>query len=143
MTKGITDILNISPVTVELEEVSENYPMVIEKNKELNQDEKDFEDDFEIVRANLKNLIDKGDEALESILNLADASMQPRAYEIAAMTLKTLVESNMNALDIHEKRRKMKEKTGDTKTLAPSVTNINNAVLFSGSTSEILKRLNK
>lgn len=143
MTNTITDLLNISPVIIEQDEPKAMIEYTPPADIVPDEAETEFEADFDLVRANLKNLVERGDDALETLLNLADSSMQPRAYEIAALTLKTLVDTNMNILDIHEKRKKMKVKSDESKPNSGIVNNIENAVLFSGSTSDILKRLNK
>ena len=98
--------------------------------------EKDPEIDFETGRKNLYNLIDKGNEAIDGILNLAKEGEHPRAYEVAGQLIKTVSEVSQNLLDLQDKLKKVKEvpNTGPK--------NVTNA-LFVGSTTELQKMLKK
>ena len=99
-------------------------------------EEKDPEIDFETGRKNLYNLIDKGNEAIDGILNLAKEGEHPRAYEVAGQLIKTVSEVSQNLLDLPDKLKKVKEvpNTGPK--------NVTNA-LFVGSTTELQKMLKK
>ena len=98
--------------------------------------DKDPEIDFETGRKNLYNLIDKGNEAIDGILNLAKEGEHPRAYEVAGQLIKTVSEVSQNLLDLQDKLKKVKEvpNTGPK--------NVTNA-LFVGSTTELQKMLKK
>ena len=97
-------------------------------------DDKDPEIDFETGRKNLYNLIDKGNEAIDGILDLAKEGEHPRAYEVAGQLIKTVSEVSQNLLDLQDKLKKIKEvpNTGPK--------NVTNA-LFVGSTTELQKML--
>ena len=97
-------------------------------------EEKDPEIDFETGRKNLYNLLDKGNEAIDGILNLAKEGEHPRAYEVAGQLIKTVSEVSQNLLDLQDKLKKVKEvpNTGPK--------NVTNA-LFVGSTTELQKML--
>ena len=99
-------------------------------------EDKDPEIDFETGRKNLYNLIDKGNEAIDGILNLAKEGEHPRAYEVAGQLIKTVSEVSQNLLDLQDKLKKVKEvpNTGPK--------NVTNA-LFVGSTTELQKMLKK
>ena len=99
-------------------------------------EEKDPEIDFETGRKNLYNLIDKCNEAIDCILNLAKEGEHPRAYEVAGQLIKTVSEVSQNLLDLQDKLKKVKEvpNTGPK--------NVTNA-LFVGSTTELQKMLKK
>ena len=99
-------------------------------------EEKDPEIDFETGRKSLYNLIDKGNEAIDGILNLAKEGEHPRAYEVAGQLIKTVSEVSQNLLDLQDKLKKVKEvpNTGPK--------NVTNA-LFVGSTTELQKMLKK
>ncbi len=97
-------------------------------------EEKDPEIDFETGRKNLYNLIDKGNEAIDGILNLAKEGEHPRAYEVAGQLIKTVSEVSQNLLDLQDKLKKVKE----VPNTAPK--NVTNA-LFVGSTTELQKML--
>ena len=97
-------------------------------------DDKDPEIDFETGRKNLYNLIDKDNEAIDGILNLAKEGEHPRAYEVAGQLIKTVSEVSQNLLDLQDKLKKVKEVPDK----GPK--NVTNA-LFVGSTTELQKML--
>ena len=119
------------------EDVTYENEVKTEPKKELIvPEEKDHEIDFETGRKNLYNLIDKGNEAIDGILNLAKEGEHPRAYEVAGQLIKTVSEVSQNLLDLQDKLKKVKEvpNTGPK--------NVTNA-LFVGSTTELQKMLKK
>ena len=91
--------------------------------------------DFEYARGNIINTIEKGNEALQGILDVACMGQHPRAYEVAANLVKTMVEANKDLLDLTKKRKEI-EKADNA--LNPQTVNNN---LFVGSTAELLKAL--
>ena len=97
-------------------------------------EDNDPEIDFETGRKNLYNLLDKGNEAIDGILNLAKEGEHPRAYEVAGQLIKTVSEVSQNLLDLQEKLKKIK----DVPEKGPK--NVTNA-LFVGSTTELTKLL--
>ena len=109
----------------------------IETKKELTvPEQKDPDIDFETGRRNLYRLLDKGNEAVDGILELAKEGEHPRAYEVAGQLIKTVSEVSQNLLDLQEKLKKIK----DVPNTGPkSVTN----ALFVGSTTELTKLLKK
>ena len=99
-------------------------------------EDNDPEIDFETGRKNLYNLLDKGNEAIDGILNLAKEGEHPRAYEVAGQLIKTVSEVSQNLLDLQDKLKKVK----DIPDIGPK--NVTNA-LFVGSTTELQKMLKK
>lgn len=97
-----------------------------------------IDDDTEFARAHIKNLIEKGAQAIDSILNIAEQSEHPRAFEVAANFIKNISELNKDLLEIQKRK---KELTASTVTRNESNMNINKAV-FIGSTKELLKLIN-
>ena len=97
-------------------------------------EDKDPDIDFETGRKNLYNLLDKGNEAIDGILNLAKEGEHPRAYEVAGQLIKTVSEVSQNLLDLQDKLKKVKELPDK----GPK--NVTNA-LFVGSTTELQKML--
>ena len=97
-------------------------------------EDNDPEIDFETGRKNLYNLIDKGNDAIDGILNLAKEGEHPRAYEVAGQLIKTVSEVSQNLLDLQDKLKKVKELPDK----GPK--NVTNA-LFVGSTTELQKLL--
>ena len=92
--------------------------------------------DFETGRENLYKLLEKGNEAIDGILNLAKEGEHPRAYEVAGQLIKTVSEVSQDLLGLKEKMKKIK----DVPNNAPK--NVTNA-LFVGSTTELTKLLKK
>ena len=117
------------------EDVTYEYEVTTKPKTELVvPDDKDPEIDFETGRKNLYNLIDKGNEAIDGILNLAKEGEHPRAYEVAGQLIKTVSEVSQNLLDLQDKLKKVKEVPDK----GPK--NVTNA-LFVGSTTELQKML--
>ena len=94
----------------------------------------DVEKDYAYQRENFYNLVERGTDAVEGILELAKESDHPRAYEVAGNLIKQVAEVTEKLGDLHEKMRKLKEVPNN----APK--NITNA-LFVGSTAELQKML--
>ena len=82
------------------------------------------------------NLIEKGQEAIQGILDIAKEGQHPRAYEVAGQLIKTIADTNKDLLDLSKKVKDVKK---DTEVAEKSgVTNVNNT-LFVGSTAELQK----
>ena len=121
----LNEVLDIAN-DVTVEEVKKTLPAVPE--------DKDPDIDFETGRINLYNLLDKGNEAIDGILELAKEGEHPRAYEVAGQLIKTVSEVSQNLLDLQDKLKKVKE----IPEKGPK--NVTNA-LFVGSTTELQKML--
>ena len=100
------------------------------------EDKNDIKKDYEYTRANLYSLIEKGQEAINGIMELAGESASPRAYEVAGQLIKSVADTTDKLADLQKKLKDLEEDT--TKKGPNSVTN--NA-LFVGSTSELSKLL--
>jgi hypothetical protein len=94
----------------------------------------DLNVDYEYARESLYNLVERGNDALEGILELAKEMEHPRAYEVAGGLIKTVTDSTMELLRIQEKLQEMK---GEKKT-GKQTTNNN---LYVGSTAELQQLL--
>tara|TARA_B100001939_G_scaffold337901_1_gene342852 strand:- start:658 stop:1050 length:393 start_codon:yes stop_codon:yes gene_type:complete len=99
------------------------------------EENKDIQKDYEYTRANLYSLIEKGQEAINGIMELAGEGASPRAYEVAGQLIKSVADTTDKLIDL---QKKLKEVEDDTKKTTNNVTN--NAV-FVGSTSELQKML--
>ena len=95
----------------------------------------DKEKDYEYTRGELYNLIDKGQEAVQGALEVAQESGHPRAYEVAVNAMKQVADMTDKLVDL---QKKMKELNAEDKKGPSSVTN--NA-MFVGSTAELQKML--
>ena len=98
------------------------------------QDIDDVDADYTYQRDNFYNLIEKGQNAIEGILNVAKESDHPRGYEVAGNLIKQVAEVTEKLGDLQEKMKKLKEVPNS----APK--NVTNA-LFVGSTAELQKML--
>tara|TARA_B100001173_G_scaffold229888_1_gene199790 strand:+ start:302 stop:721 length:420 start_codon:yes stop_codon:yes gene_type:complete len=131
---NIDDKLNEVLGIAEVDKTFENEVSRVSKTEVLVPENKDPDIDFETGRKNLYNLIDKGNEAIDGILNLAKEGEHPRAYEVAGQLIKTVSEVSQNLLDLQDKLKKIK----DVPDKGPkSVTN----ALFVGSTTELQQML--
>lgn len=93
-------------------------------------------DDFEYARGNLISVIEKGQEALTSIVDVAGMSQHPRAYEVVATLVKAVADANKDLLEL---RKKQKDLMVDDQS---SPTTVNNN-LFVGSTAELQQLIKK
>ncbi len=95
----------------------------------------DIEKDYQYTRAQLYSLVEKGQEALNGILELAGESASPRAYEVAGQIIKSVADTTDKLADLQKKVKDLDEDAMKT----PS--NVTNNAVFVGSTSELSKML--
>jgi hypothetical protein len=94
----------------------------------------DIRKDYDYTRGNLYSLIEKGQEAINGILELAQETEMPRAYEVAGQLIKNVADATDKLMDLQKKLNDVEEE----KQKGP--TTVNNA-LFVGSTAELAKLL--
>ena len=130
--RKIFNIFNIDSeeITIDVEPIKDITLSDIVPEKES-----DIIQDYEYTRSQLYTLIKKGQSALDDIIELANATEQPRAYEVAAQMIKNVSEVTDKLLTLQEKLKNIQE---PSKTANP--TTVNNA-LFVGSTSDLQKLL--
>ena len=97
-------------------------------------DRSDIERDYDYTRGNLYSIIEKGQEAIDGILELAQESEMPRAYEVAGQLIKSVSDATDKLMDLQKKLKDVEEE----KQKGPST--VNNS-LFVGSTAELAKML--
>lgn len=107
---------------------------IIEKVEKISLVVDDIKKDYDYTRGNLYSLIEKGQEAINGILELAQESEMPRAYEVAGQLIKNVGDITDKLLDLQKKVKDIE----DDKPKGP--TTVNNA-LFVGSTAELSKIL--
>lgn len=122
--KNLAEILNTDYVPV----VKDNMPIVVHQSDSA-------APDADYSRANYYNLIEKGNEALDGILEVAKESQHPRAYEVAANMIKNLSDVTEKLMILQKQQQDLKPKEA-----APTNIAIDKAV-FVGSTAELLKKL--
>ena len=108
---------------------------VLKKEEKLKINE--IEKDYEYTRANLYSIIEKGQEAINGIMEVAGESASPRAYEVAGQLIKSVADTTDKLMDLQKKIKDVNEDS-PTKT-----NNVTNNALFVGSTSELSKMLKK
>tara|TARA_B100000902_G_scaffold379281_1_gene413429 strand:+ start:936 stop:1364 length:429 start_codon:yes stop_codon:yes gene_type:complete len=123
--------------SLDIEVVDQAKDVIKESKQELKKLEREKPDsvrDYEYTRGNLYSLIEKGQEALDSILEVAQEGQQPRAYEVVSQLLKNVADTTDKLIELQLKTKELnaEEKKG------PST--VNNA-LFVGSTAELQKLL--
>jgi|SRR6056300_120239 hypothetical protein len=117
-------------------DVENDHPLPTTYRPSLHDKGNEIDTDTKYVRQNLYDLIEKGHRSIDELLNVADQSQHPRAYEVLATMIKTMGDMNKDLLDMHEKKQKL---TGEK----PEVPETVNNNLYVGSTSDLLKLLNK
>ena len=111
-------------------------PEVVEsKIQKVKEGVDDIKKDYEYTRGNLYSIIEKGQEAINGILELAQESEMPRAYEVAGQLIKNVADATDKLMDL---QKKLKEVEEEKQAKGPST--VNNA-LFVGSTAELAKML--
>jgi hypothetical protein len=129
--KKLDDAFNISPTEVEVDSVEVKEPVGIQKPDKLTKD--DITRDYEYTRGNLYSIIEKGQEAIDGILELAQESDMPRAYEVAGQLIKSVSDATDKLMDL---QKKLKDVNEEQQSKGPNT--VNNA-LFVGSTAELAK----
>ena len=125
---AIDNALNVESSIVEVEDT----PKSIQKPEQKT----DISKDYEYTRANLYSLIEKGQEAINGIMELAGEGGSPRAYEVAGQLIKSVADTTDKLIDLQKKLKDVEE---ETERKGPN-TVTNNAV-FVGSTTELQKLL--
>lgn len=105
----------------------------------VNADEDETVQDIEIARSNIKNIIEQGDDSLKEMVNLAKQSESPRAYEVAATLMKTLLDANKDFVDMSMKKKYAKEEILHPKDEAATTNVTNNNLILS--TADLLKMI--
>ena len=104
--------------------------------RKIDETKTDVDNDYEHSRDNYYNLIDKGNQAIEGILDIAKEGQHPRAYEVAGQLIGQVAQTLDKLQDLQKKLKDLKELPKSANT------NIKNA-LFVGSTNELQKMLRK
>ena len=132
----LNEVLNIAEEVLEKKEEKNPLEIAKEPPKPVAPENAEVDTDFDTGRNELYKMLEKGNTAIDGILNLAKEGEHPRAYEVAGQLIKTQSEVAQNLLDLRDKLKKIK----DVKELGPK--NVTNA-LFVGSTTELQKMIKK
>jgi predicted nucleic acid-binding Zn-ribbon protein len=120
---------------VEVSDVQIDKTKVDNKIEKIKSSTEDIKKDYEYTRGNLYSIIEKGQEAINGILELAQESEMPRAYEVAGQLIKNVSDATDKLMDLQKKLKDVSEEK-DQK----GPTTVNNA-LFVGSTADLQKML--
>lgn len=104
-------------------------------NRTVNEDIPDVEDDFQYARGNMIALIEKGQEALSGILDVANMGQQPRSYEVVATLMKSLADANKDLMELSKKKKDLVKADPAS---GPSTVNNN---MFVGNAADLLKMI--
>jgi hypothetical protein len=126
--EGLDKSFNVESSIVEVNKVEEDLSI-----SPLKPD--DIKKDYEYTRANLYSLIEKGQEAINGIMELAGEGGSPRAYEVAGQLIKSVGDVTDKLIDLQKKVKEVEEE--NTKT----TNNVTNNAVFVGSTSDLSKLL--
>jgi hypothetical protein len=137
LEEKVNEILGLETKSEKIEETKDFQPPVERPKGEVEvKTEKDINQDYSYSRDSYYNLIDKGNEAIEGILEIAKEGQHPRAYEVAGQLIGQVGQTVDKLQDLQTKLKDLKQvpKTAST--------NVKNA-LFVGSTAELQKMLNR
>jgi hypothetical protein len=126
--------LNLTPLPAEVITGRDILPAIERPSGDSNTQ---IQDDFEYARGNMITAIEKGQEALNGILEVAGMSQHPRAYEVAATLVKATVDASKDLMEL-SKRKKDLDKPAEGEAAGPNRVTNN---MFVGSTAELLKAL--
>ena len=124
---SIDEALNIESDIVETKSIKK--PEIIKSKDD------DIEKDYVYSRANLYSLIEKGQEAINGIMEVAGEGGSPRAYEVAGQLIKSVADTTDKLMDLQKKLKEVEDETKKT------TNNVTNNAVFVGSTSELQKML--
>ena len=142
VNKNLSEVFEVE--VVETEPVVDEKIEVIEGNVELAKDSEiriskiNANSDYDLVRQNMKDIIDQGKIAIEGILDVAGEGDSPRAYEVVSQLLKSTSEANKDLLDLHKKKKELEKEEGSSR---KNQTTNNN--LFVGSTKDLQRMLGR
>ena len=127
----IDEALNTS--SIEVSNTPENG--CVKRKDNLRDVSKEVQQDYEYTRSNLYSLIEKGQESLNGIMELAGESASPRAYEVAGQIIKSDADTTDKLMELQKKVKEIDEDNHKT------TNNVTNNAVFVGSTSELSKML--
>lgn len=110
-----------------------NIPSIVQKDETM------IDDDFDQARLALKQMIAKGQSAVDDISNIARQSDNPRAYEVTGELIKTVAETAKDLLQLQKQKKELEMVRKEE----PKQIGTQNNIVFTGSTNDLLKLLNK
>lgn len=132
MSKEIDDFLDLTPLEGDIQEAK-----TLVKSEKASEN---LDADFEYIRGNLYQVIENGSNALAELLEVANASQNPRAFEVVATLVRTLSDANIALMDVTKKKQDIQK--DDEEAGVPKGGTLNQN-LFVGSTGDLLAMINK
>jgi len=131
MTDKVEEIIN-DALGVKPKELvkKESKPIIPRPNEN-----QDIDSDYQYQRENFYNLVERGQDAIQGILDVAQNSDHPRAYEVAGQLIKSVADTTDKLADLHKKVKEIEEDNPKTQST------VTNNALFVGSTAELQKML--
>lgn len=126
--KKLSEIFDLDPISTTIEPVKTAELVIVGDDV--------VDSDTDYARKNIRNLIDKGNVAVDNLLQVSKESEHPRAYEVVAGLMKTMADLNKDLLELQKRRKDLKpqlENTGGNITVEKAV--------FVGSTADLLKQI--
>jgi hypothetical protein len=126
--KKLSEIFDLDPISTTIEPIHTAELITVEDDV--------VDSDTDYARKNIRSLIDKGNVAVDNLLQVSKESEHPRAYEVVAGLMKTMADLNKDLLELQKRRKDLKpqlENTGGNITVEKAV--------FIGSTAELLKQI--
>ncbi len=128
----IDKALNTSSTSIEVSTTPEGG--CTKRKDQLKNVTGDIDKDYDYTRANLYSLIEKGQESLNGIMELAGESASPRAYEVAGQIIKSVADTTDKLMELQKKVKEIDETKNKP-------TNVTNNAMFVGSTTDLSKML--
>mgnify|MGYP003704112827 CR=1 FL=1 len=136
--KNLSDALGIEHLPVPKEEVKQEVIEYVPADT-INEDQ---DEDYKLVRKTLRNLIEKGNDALEDISHIAKQNESARGFEVVANLIKTVGETSKDLYNLQKMKRDLKEPDPATDPRKKSADSINvEQAVFVGSTAELLSAI--
>jgi hypothetical protein len=129
--ENLNNLFNIDPME-ETSNAIQPLPENLNSNKEMDQEE-----DYQLARATMRKLLLKGEDTLETLIELSKSSEHPRTYEVAGQFMKTLSDVSKDLMGL---QKQVKDLQADDPV---KIGTQNNNVVFAGSTNELMKMLGK
>lgn len=130
------DNLDENSIAVDAEIVKEDPTDIVIEKKVFDQ-EKDIKKDYEYTRGNLYSIIEKGQEAINGMLEVAQDSEGARSYEVVGQLIKSVSDATDKLIDLQKKMKDLEKEDEKSNNSPQNVTN----ALFVGSTAELSKLL--
>lgn len=133
-TKDVSDLSEYKLGELLESDSKDDQKKIILKDENIDK----FEEDFEMARETIVNILENADGVIQGMMELAKESDSPRAYEVLSTMMNNFISSSKELVDLHEKKAKIKEKSGNKD--APGVqNNTQNNIVFNGSPNDLLR----